>query len=164
MTNFRLVTIIAVVLALFVGGTAFAVIPHSTTGSITGCYKTTNPAKGSVIVIDAQAGASCPRGYAQLVWPSTDKTGVTGLEEVRVDGTGIVPPGEDIEVRATCPTNKLAMSGGYRILDDRWLVKRNAWYDVNINKEQAWEVRVRNTGTESLSANSIVVHAHCIDR
>lgn len=45
-----------VVLALATGGTAYAAIPNSTTGMITGCYRTF---QGNLRVIDAQAGQRC---------------------------------------------------------------------------------------------------------
>jgi hypothetical protein len=68
----RLVALTAVALLLIGTGVALASIPDSansaTPGRIHGCYKTSNPAKGSVVVVNAEAGESCPSGFAALTW------------------------------------------------------------------------------------------------
>lgn len=64
----RIVLAIAALLIVVGATVAFAAIPHSTTGVITGCYKTNAPLQGSVRVVDAEAGATCPSGYTQLTW------------------------------------------------------------------------------------------------
>ncbi len=55
----------ALALPLIIGGVAYASIPGPD-GTIHGCYKTSNPAQGAVIVVDS--AASCPSGYTALNW------------------------------------------------------------------------------------------------
>lgn len=61
-----------IAVALAAGGTAYAAIPNSTTGVITGCYQTL---LGNLRVIDAQAGQRCNPFEKQLDW---NQTGVPG--------------------------------------------------------------------------------------
>jgi hypothetical protein len=63
------------VIALFVGAAvagsvAWAAIPSSQTGTITACYPTSGPAKGTLRVIDYQTGAHCGAGQAMVRWQS----------------------------------------------------------------------------------------------
>ena len=53
-------------------GLAYAAIPHSTTGEISGCYGETN---GQLRVIDAEAGESCKNNEVALTW---NQKGVKG--------------------------------------------------------------------------------------
>lgn len=53
---------------LLISGIAYASIPGGD-GVIHGCYKTSNPAKGSLIAIDS--AASCPNGHTRLNWNQT---------------------------------------------------------------------------------------------
>ncbi len=71
-----------VVLTLAAGGTAYAAIPNSTTGVITGCYPTL---LGNLRVIDAQAGQRCNLLEKQLTWNQAGVPGPTG-------GTGPTGP------------------------------------------------------------------------
>lgn len=64
----KLTVVLGAAILLVLGGVASASIP-SADGTIHGCYKTSNPAKGAVIVIDTEAGGVCPSGYAVLDWP-----------------------------------------------------------------------------------------------
>lgn len=68
----RAYLVLTIICVLLGGGIAYAAIPDSagsaTPGRIHGCYRTSNPAKGALIVIDAEAGQSCPSGYATLNW------------------------------------------------------------------------------------------------
>jgi len=66
---------VAAVAALTAGGAAYATIPDSTTGVITGC----RDASGGLRVIDKQAGATCPAGTTQLEWNQQGRQGPTGL-------------------------------------------------------------------------------------
>jgi hypothetical protein len=59
---------IAVVGGLTLGGVAWAAIPHGSTGVITACYRTDDPNRGALRVIDAQAGATCATGESKLTW------------------------------------------------------------------------------------------------
>ena len=61
---------------LLISGIAYASIPGGD-GVIHGCYKTSNPAKGSLIAIDSRA--SCPNGHAELNW---NQTGPLWVSEV----------------------------------------------------------------------------------
>ena len=53
------------------GGTAYAAIPNSSTGVITGCYPTL---LGNLRVIDAQAGQRCNLLEKQLIWNQAGDT------------------------------------------------------------------------------------------
>ena len=50
-------------------------------GVIHGCYKTSNPAKGSLIAIDS--AASCPNGHTRLNWNQTGPQGEQGPQGPR---------------------------------------------------------------------------------
>jgi hypothetical protein len=60
---------------LLIGGIAYASIPGRD-GVIHACYKTSNPAKGSLVAIDS--AASCPNGYKGLNWNQTGPQGEQG--------------------------------------------------------------------------------------
>lgn len=64
-----------VMLALGAGGTAYATIPNSSTGVITGCYQSF---QGTLRVIDAQTGQRCNLLERQLDWNQTGVPGATG--------------------------------------------------------------------------------------
>lgn len=54
--------------AMVAGGVARAAVQSSQTGTITACYPTSGSAKGTLRVIDYQAGAHCGAGQAMLRW------------------------------------------------------------------------------------------------
>jgi hypothetical protein len=111
----RWLTVIATLAAvLLVGGVAWAAIPHSDTGVHTGCYKTSNPAKGAVIVIDAQAGETCPNGYTPMDW---DLPSYPNVVE-RTTQVALEVPGQLYHLNPTCDSNQsqVLLSGGYIIL------------------------------------------------
>jgi hypothetical protein len=60
------------------GAVAFASIPNSNTHVITGCYTTTGTLKGSLRVIDAQAGQTCKSGETRLTWNQAGPIGPAG--------------------------------------------------------------------------------------
>ena len=60
--------------ATIVGGVAYATIPDSTTGIITGCYKTGGTNPGALRVIDAQGGAVCLGTETQISWDGKQLT------------------------------------------------------------------------------------------
>jgi hypothetical protein len=105
----RLIAVMVVGL-LLVGGIAWAAIPDSS-GVIHGCYKLSN---GSVIVIDSEAGQTCPSGYAALNWNQTGPVGPPGLSGVHVltathPGNPPQPTGYVVhELR--CPVGEVALS------------------------------------------------------
>ncbi len=49
-------------------GVAWAAVPSSETGTVTACYPTSGSAKGTLRVIDYQAGAHCGPGQAMVRW------------------------------------------------------------------------------------------------
>jgi hypothetical protein len=63
-------------LAVVLGGVAYASIPDPS-GVIHGCYKTSNPAKGALVVIDS-ATETCPSGTVSLNWNQEGPQGATG--------------------------------------------------------------------------------------
>ena len=69
--------ILAVLAVLLGGGIAWATIPDSA-GVIHGCYRTANPAKGALTVIDSEAGGTCPSGTVGLNWNQTGPQGPAG--------------------------------------------------------------------------------------
>jgi len=82
----RVLIILAAVTAILIGGgVAWASIPGPD-GVIHGCYKTSNPATGSVIVIDSEA--SCPSGFTALNWRDTQGSvaAPTAWESLSVEG------------------------------------------------------------------------------
>jgi hypothetical protein len=122
----RALTIAAVVLGLLtLGAIAWASIPGPD-GVIHGCYKTSNPAKGSVIVIDHTA--SCPSGFAPLNWNQTGPIGPAGPTgpqgPVGTVAWSLVQGNADAvltdagyyaaDVSLSCPSGKFTVSGGYR--------------------------------------------------
>jgi hypothetical protein len=94
-------------------GFAFASIP-APDGTINGCYKTSNPAQGALIVIDSTA--TCPSGTSSLNWnqtgpPGPSTAGATGLDLVFVQATG--NPG-NVTTIAYCPSDHpYVVSGGF---------------------------------------------------
>jgi hypothetical protein len=100
----RIALIVAALLLLGVGaGIAYASIPGPD-GVIHGCYKTSNPAQGSVIVIDS--AASCPSGFAALNWNQTGPQGLPGLAGVHV----VEVPSFEYTGLIRCPTGETALS------------------------------------------------------
>jgi hypothetical protein len=112
-------------LALVVGGVAWASIPDGS-GVIHGCYKLGNPAKGAVLVIDSDAGESCPAGTAPLNWNQTGPQGPSGPAGPSgpISGYQILTEHVNIEPSAPgtylpqgtsmgAPTGKVILSGGY---------------------------------------------------
>src|SRR5260370_34221814 len=69
------VAIATAVLVLGGYGIAYATIPDSS-GVIDGCYKTSNPGQGALIVIDSSA--TCPSGTTPLHWNQAGPQGPAG--------------------------------------------------------------------------------------
>jgi hypothetical protein len=90
-----------------------AFIP-SPTGVINGCYKTSNPGQGALVVIDSTA--TCPSGTAALNWNQTGPagpSGVSGYEQTYRNWPGPFAPGAVYDFYATCPAGKEALGGGF---------------------------------------------------
>jgi hypothetical protein len=125
--RFKFVALAAAVLLLAAGGVAYASIP-APDGVIHGCYKTSGPAQGAVIVIDS--AASCPSGYAALNWSQTGPQGPAGTvpsgsvyDAVRWVGSfqTSTPP-----YTVSCPSDRVVISGSARAGDDIPLVTKPA--------------------------------------
>lgn len=114
--------------------TALAAIPNTSTGVIDGCSKSggapsglLTPSKGSLRVIDSEAGERCRSGETPIQWNQqgrkgdpgqpgpAGRDGVSGYEVVSADhlssGIGLQT------FTAQCPTGKLATGGGFSSLD-----------------------------------------------
>lgn len=121
-------------LALLGGGIAWATIPDAS-GVIHGCYRTANPAKGALTVIDTGLGETCPSGTVGLNWNqigpqgpagATGSTGpqgpsgspgISGYQVLTQHAVDIEPSSSDMfEVRGRsmgAPAGKVILSGGY---------------------------------------------------
>jgi len=71
----RRTTALVAVLVVAGMGVAYADVPDSSTGVITGCSISGN---GGLRVIDAQAGAKCKSNETQISWNKTGPVGATG--------------------------------------------------------------------------------------
>src|SRR5258708_28352907 len=67
------------------GAIAYASIP-APNGTIDGCYKTSGPAQGALIIIDSTA--TCPSGTAALNWNQTGPQGPAGPAPPGPGGVG----------------------------------------------------------------------------
>jgi hypothetical protein len=105
----RVLLIAAIMVALLLGaGVTWAAIPSSD-GVIHGCYRTSNPAVGSLIVIDAEAGQTCPSGTAPLNWKQS------ALSNPKISINLIqIGPNQFGTASVNCPSNSLALGGGFR--------------------------------------------------
>lgn len=94
----------AVVVAAGIGsGAAYAAIPDSGSGVITGCYS----GVGTLRVIDAQGGATCLGSETTLTWGQTGPQGPAGPNDLSVtSGTHAVTfvGGTDQSFSLSCPT------------------------------------------------------------
>ena len=117
----RTIAVFALTIAVLAGtgiGIAYASIPGSD-GAIHGCYKTSNPARGAVIVIDS--AASCPSGYAALNWPSLtgNVASASRAEQLRLVEEVTSPNIRDgipvTQAVATCPAGYKVTGGGVEV-------------------------------------------------
>jgi hypothetical protein len=86
-------------------GLAYAAIPAGN-GTISACKDN----KGTLKVIDAEAGASCPSNQQQLTWNQQGPPGVSGYEVVH--GSEAVAVGDWQVFVAMCPPGKKVVGGG----------------------------------------------------
>jgi hypothetical protein len=109
------IVLAAVAVVLVSGGIAWASIPGPD-GVIHGCYKTNNPAQGSVIVIDS--AASCPSGFTALNWNQTGPAGPQGppgtsVQRVMVSDTEPQTGPGIVGNSVTCPQDYYVTGGGW---------------------------------------------------
>lgn len=112
----RLALLVAVVAVGLLGaGIAYASIPGPD-GVVHGCYKTSNPGQGALIVVDS--AATCPSGFAGLNWNQSGpqgpqgSPGISGYQYVIHHYTGPFPTGSQ-NFSVACPAGKYVIwSGG----------------------------------------------------
>jgi hypothetical protein len=111
----RVVAISVIGLVIFGSGMAIASIPDSQ-GVIHGCYKLNNPAKGSVLVVDTEAGQSCPNGYAALDWSQTGPQGPAGgpgVTDARIEVSSFSDPAGILWSHTHSCQSGSVINGGY---------------------------------------------------
>src|SRR6266700_2222915 len=107
-------------LLLLGGGSAYASIP-APGGTINGCYKTSGPGQGALIVIDS--AAACPSGTTVLNWNQTGPQGPAGTNGTNgangVSGYEVVAGtievsnnGSNHTGTISCPSGKVALGSG----------------------------------------------------
>jgi len=146
-----------------VGAIAYASIPGPD-GVIHGCYKTTNPAQGSLIAIDS--AATCPSGFAALNWNQTGPqgpagaNGVSGYEMVAHQFIGVTfNPGTSYSAVADCPAGKVVLGGGeqgIRMGDIFW---DGPGQSVNNGPYTQWVLQFVPSTT--YNGNGVYVYAAC---
>ena len=103
------------------GGTAYAAIPNSSTGVITGCYPTL---LGNLRVIDAQAGQRCNLLEKQLIWNQAGAPGPKGDPGATGPAGAVGPPGSSgvpgpkADQGATGPTVRSALPEHQAVLQE----------------------------------------------
>jgi len=114
---------VAALFVLIAGAAAYAAIPDAQ-GVIHACYKLSNPAKGAIVVINSEAGESCPNGFAALNWNQTGpqgpagpqgSAGISGYEVVQHSVLVPIEPlnyGHTRNIYAVCPPGKHVLGGG----------------------------------------------------
>lgn len=164
---------------LLIGGVAYASIPGGD-GVIHGCYKMSNPAKGSLIAIDS--AASCPNGYKGLDWNQTGAQGEEGPQgeqgpqgksgpvAVHVVESGqpgkpfaTVDAGSVSQITLECPLGTVPMAAN-------WFVNGNgdagSHGEVSANAsgptigDRAWTIVLKNSGA---SAVTVGEHLLCVE-
>jgi hypothetical protein len=162
---------------LLIGGIAYASIPGGD-GVIHGCYKTSNPAKGSLIAIDS--AASCPNGHTGLNWNQTGPRGEQGPQgpqgeqgesgpvtatvvESGQAGRVTVDAGSINQITLECPSGTVPMAAN-------WFVNQNgdagSHGDVSANAsgptigDRAWTIVLKNSGA---SAVTVGEHLLCME-
>jgi hypothetical protein len=118
-------------------GVAAASIPDSS-GVIHGCYKTNNPNRGQVVVIDTDAGQTCSSGYTTLNWNKSASAGyeiVSNVQSVALDDTNLWTADPFID----CPVGKVAVAGGAVLNQAGWAFLTGSYPGTS----RRWYVRVR---------------------
>jgi hypothetical protein len=144
-----------VLAALIGGGLAWASIP-APDGTINGCRKISNPAQGSLIVIDSTA--SCPSGFVALNWrqvgipQDVTSSGVLSFDPNLYNGTNVA-----------CPIGKFASGGGGELepSGNNDLEMVASWPLILDGQIKGWQVLWRNT-TSTQIERTVTIHAVCI--
>lgn len=120
-----LVAALVLAAALLGAGITWASIPGPD-GVIHGCYKTSNPAQGSLLVVDSSA--SCPNGFTALNWNQAGPQGPAGTngisgyefirEEFRQPDDVPWPTGVFHEFDVACSAGKDVLGGGIDASND----------------------------------------------
>jgi hypothetical protein len=145
----RLAVAVGVLVAMLGGAAvANAAIP-STTGMISGCYKSSGWGKGQLIVIDKEADESCPDGFTPLNWNQV--SGITTVTK-----TGTVSAGSSVAVEAVCGQYSRVLGGGYELPT---LVSPDVHVVASTGGgTDRWMVTIRN---DSAANVSVEVRANC---
>jgi hypothetical protein len=146
------VSITALVVAL--GGVAYATIPNSNTGVISGCYATvTSPQTlpGTLRVIDTQSGQTCLPVEKALNWNQRGRTGATGANgatNVVVRSSGfsgaVAPGGLSGEIDAKCNPGEVATGGGGTYADGADGTLMRSFPLPTFGTPNGWAVEYRN--------------------
>jgi len=122
---------------------AYAAIP-TTNGTIHGCYRTSNPAKGALIVIDD--GQTCPSGTAPLNWDADGPDYEYYFEYLPTSGGYVaIEPGGKLSTMVSCPGGKTSVSSNWELEtrdpDTFYLVYQNT---PNTSDPAAWDFGIAN--------------------
>jgi hypothetical protein len=155
------------VAVVLIGGVAYASIPGPD-GTIHGCYKTSNPAQGSVIVVDSSA--SCPNGYTTLSWNQTGPQGPAGVSgyEVIVEQQTIPANTTDtiLGIQAVCPSGKNVSGGGASAISfaqsDTWWLTEYSRPAINAGSYAIWQAQFRRQGPAPATNGSLIAYAICV--
>lgn len=165
-----LMILILILSVVFVAGIALASIPGPD-GVIHGCYKTSNPAVGTVIVIDS--AASCPSGFAALNWNQIGPLGPQGPAGPQGDPGQqryyeapmqheVMIPGGTFNALLECDDGDIAVSGGYYFgghTGTGYVAADHPVYGGPVQTKQ-WFVQIRSTDTDPADAYAF---ARCAD-
>jgi hypothetical protein len=110
------VALVVVALAVGIAGVSYAAVPGSN-GTISAC----KDSKGTLKVIDAEAGQTCSANQQPLTWNQQGPAGTQGApgvsgREVVVAETGLSSEGK--AYTAHCPVGKAPLGGGAWVTND----------------------------------------------
>lgn len=189
----RILTVAAFTGALVLTATAATASIPSDNGVIHGCLQ---PNNGNITrVVDAEAGQTCASNETPLNWSQTGpqgpageagstgpqgETGPAGAQgpagapgvsgyEVVVATLSPVPTNQQLTVTATCPTGKIAISGGQELLLDNNYNFSTAQVSAfphpfnsrPVNAGAAWQIDFSPSNFGYLS--TIKVYATCVN-
>ena len=136
------VALVVAALAVGIAGVSYAAVPAAN-GTISAC----RDSKGTLKVIDAEAGQTCNANQQPLTWSQqgppgpAGASGVSGYEVVSLDGSVGMTTHRGGQV--LCPTGKKALGGGGVALTDSalpWPLP-NAYVDKPLVDGVGWDYR-----------------------